>query len=83
MGNQAGFGSALYLQDGSDANVRNTLLSGNRGIGAFYNNTSNPTITNCTLSGNGGYNGGVFNSNSQPIIINSIIWGNSTPFNDI
>jgi parallel beta-helix repeat protein len=62
--------------------MSNTLLSGNKGIGAFYSNTSNPTITNCTISGNGGYNGGVFNSKSQPIIKNSIIWGNSTPFND-
>jgi parallel beta-helix repeat protein len=82
MGNQAAFGPGIYLQDGSNANVSNTLLSGNRGIGAFYNNVSNPTITNCTLSGNGGYNGGIFNSNSQPVIKNSIIWGNSTPFND-
>jgi CHRD domain/Bacterial Ig domain/Ig-like domain CHU_C associated/PKD-like domain len=82
IGNQAGFGSALYFQDGSHGKVNNTLISGNKGIGAVYNNTSNPMITNVTFGGNGGYNGGIFNANSQPVIKNSIIWGNSTPFND-
>jgi hypothetical protein len=82
MGNQAGFGSALYFQDGSHGKVNNTLISGNKGIGAVYNNTSNPILTNVTFGGNGGYNGGIFNANSQPVVKNSIIWGNSTPFND-
>jgi hypothetical protein len=82
IGNQAGFGSALYFQDGSHGKVNNTLISGNKGIGALYNNTSNPTITNVTFGGNGGYNGGIFNSSSQPVVKNTIIWGNSTPFND-
>jgi CHRD domain/PKD-like domain/Right handed beta helix region len=82
MGNQAGFGSGLYFQDGSNGVVNNTLISGNKGIGAVYNNNSNPIITNVTFGGNGGYNGGIFNSNSQPVVKNSIIWGNSTPFND-
>lgn len=39
-------------------------------------------ITNCTFGGNGGYNGGIFNSNSQPVMKNSIVWGNAMPFND-
>ena len=82
MGNQATFGAGIYLQDGSHATISNTLISGNRGVGGLYNNYSNPTITNTTFSGNGGYNGGIFNSNSQPVVKNSIIWGNSTPFND-
>jgi hypothetical protein len=82
MGNQAGFGSGVYFQDGSNATVNNSLIAGNRGIGAVYNNTSNPILNNCTISGNGGYNGGIFNSNSQPVIKNSVLWGNSTPFND-
>jgi hypothetical protein len=82
MANQAGFGSGLYFQDGSNGKVSNTLISGNRGIGGVYNNTSNPMFTNVTFGGNGGYNGGIFNSNSQPMVKNSIIWGNSTPFND-
>ncbi|PWK29074.1 uncharacterized protein DUF11 [Arcicella aurantiaca] len=82
MGNQATFGAGIYLQDGSHATISNTLISGNRGVGGLYNNYSNPTISNTTFSGNGGYNGGIFNSNSQPVMKNSIIWGNSTPFND-
>jgi hypothetical protein len=82
MSNQATFGAGVYFQDGSNGSLSNSLISGNRGIGAVYNNTSNPTITNCTIAGNGGYNGGIFNSASQPIVKNSIIWNNSTPFND-
>ena len=81
--NQAAFGAGVYAQNSSNANITNTLLSGNRGIGTIYNNASSPNITNCTFSGNGGYNGGIFNTNSQPIIKNSIIWGNATPFNDL
>jgi hypothetical protein len=80
--NQAGFGSGMYFQNGSNGKVNNTLISGNRGIGGVYNNYSNPIITNTTFAANGGYNGGIFNSNSQPVVKNSIIWGNSTPFND-
>jgi parallel beta-helix repeat protein len=83
MANQATFGSGMYFQGGSNGNVSNTLLSGNRGVGAVYNNTSNPTLTNCTFGGNGGYNGGIFNSSSQPTITNTIIWGNAAPFNDM
>jgi hypothetical protein len=82
MSNQATFGAGIYFQDGSNGSVTNTLISGNRAIGAVYNNLSNPMITNCTFGGNGGYNGGIFNSNSQPTVTNTIIWGNSTPFND-
>ena len=82
MGNLASFGAGMYFQDGSYAKVDNTLISGNRSIGAIYNNYSNPIITNCTFGGNGGYSGGIFNSNSQPVMKNSIVWGNAMPFND-
>jgi hypothetical protein len=83
MANQATFGAGIYFQGGSNGNVSNTLLSGNRGIGAVYNNSSNPMLMNCTIAGNGGYNGGIFNTSSQPTITNTIIWGNATPFNDM
>jgi Ig-like domain CHU_C associated/Right handed beta helix region len=83
MSNQATFGAGIYFQGGSNGSVSNTLLSGNRGIGAVYNNTSNPMLTNCTFGGNGGYNGGIFNTSSQPTVTNTIIWGNATPFNDV
>ena len=82
MGNQGTFGSAIYLESNSNAQIDNSLFSGNRGIGALYNNYSNPILTNCTFGGNGGYNGGIFNSNSQPSVTNSILWGNTTQFND-
>ncbi|MES2519116.1 MAG: right-handed parallel beta-helix repeat-containing protein [Bacteroidota bacterium] len=82
MGNQAGFGSGIYLQSSGNIQISNTLISGNKGIGSIYNNYSNPTLSNCTFGGNGGYNGGIFNSNSQPVVKNSIIWGNSSPFTD-
>jgi hypothetical protein len=80
--NQATFGAGMYLQDGSNAKVENTLIAGNRGIGGVYNNVANPTFTNTTFSGNGGYNGGIFNASSQPIVKNSILWGNAPPLND-
>jgi Right handed beta helix region len=80
--NQATFGAGTYFQDGSNGSMTNTLISGNRGVGAVYNNKSNTQITNCMIAGNGGYNGGIFNSQSQPVVKNSIIWNNSTPFND-
>lgn len=82
IANQATFGAGIYFQGSSHGNVTNTLLSGNRGMGAVYNNSSNPVISNCTFGGNGGYNGGIFNTNSQPIVKNTIIWGNATPLND-
>ena len=82
MSNKATFGAGIYFQDGSNGSVNNTLISGNRGIGAIYNNKSNSIVTNCTFGGNGGYNGGIFNASSQPIVRNTIIWNNSTPFND-
>ena len=82
MANQAAFGGAIYFQGSSNGNVTNTLLSGNRAIGAVYNNSSNPMFSNCTIASNGGYNGGIFNSSSQPVVKNTILWGNATPFND-
>ena len=57
MGNQAAFGSRMYFQDASQGLVISTLIAGNKGIGAIYNNASSPTLTNCTLAGNGGITG--------------------------
>ena len=80
--NQASFGSGLYFQGGSNGKMNNTLIAGNKGTGGIYNSYSNPIITNCTFSGNSGYNGGIFNSASQPVVKNSILWGDAEPFND-
>lgn len=81
MNNQATFGSAVYSLQ-SNPNFSNVLIAGNRGIGAMYNNFSNSMLTQITFAGNGGYNGAVFNSNSIPVIKNSILFGNAGPFND-
>jgi parallel beta-helix repeat protein len=80
--NESTFGAAIYAQGASNFMMKNVLMAGNKGIGCVYNNTSNPILTNCTIASNGGYNGGIFNSASQPVIKNSILWGNATPFND-
>ena len=80
--NESTFGSAVYAQDASHFTMNNGLMAGNKGLGCVYNNLSNPTLTNCTLASNGGYNGGIFNSQSQPTIKNGIFWGNANPFND-
>ena len=82
ISNQAVFGSGIYFENGSNASVTNTLISGNKGIGAICNKNASPSIMNSTIAGNGGVNGGIYNTTSQPIIKNTIIWGNDTPFND-
>ncbi len=52
--------------------------------GAVHNNSSAPTFTNCTFTGNTARNdGGAMSNESRgdgnPIIKNSIFWGNSDP----
>jgi parallel beta-helix repeat protein len=80
--NEATFGGAIYAHNASNFTMKNVLMAVNKGNGGVYNNTSNPTLTNCTIASNGGYNGGIFNSASQPVVKNSILWGNVGPFND-
>jgi hypothetical protein len=55
----------------------NSLYSHNNG-GGIYNLGSNPTVTNCTFSGNSSYSngGGMFNWESSPIVTNCIFRGN-------
>lgn len=56
--------------------VRNSALYG----GGIYNENASPLIRNCTLSGNGAVSGGaaLYNAdtNSRPVMINTILWGN-------
>jgi hypothetical protein len=68
----------------SSPTLTNITFSGNTGDfgGGLYNVTSNPILTNVTFSGNtvnfagsGMYNIG----NSNPIIRNTILWGNTAP----
>jgi parallel beta-helix repeat protein len=47
----------------------------------MYNDGGNPTIINCTFSGNftDGNGGGMYNNNSSPIVTNCTFIGNSSP----
>jgi parallel beta-helix repeat protein len=81
--NEATFGSAIYAQNTSNFTMNNVLMAGNKALGTVYNNSSSPVLTNCTIASNGGFSGGIYNANvSQPVVKNSILWGNVTPFND-
>ena len=75
--NESTFGSAMYAQNASHFTMNNVLIVANKGVGYVYNNLSNPILTNCTIASNGGYSGAIFNSQSQPTVKNSIIWGNT------
>jgi predicted outer membrane repeat protein len=81
--NEATFGSAIYALDASNFTMNNVLMAGNKALGTIYNNSSSPVLTNTTIASNGGFSGGIYNANvSQPVVKNSILWGNATPFND-
>jgi len=78
-------GGGIICESGSSPEITNCIISGNvSGYGgAIYCDDSDPTITHCTISGNtaiiGG--GGICSyRNSSPLIVNSILWGNSAPF---
>jgi Carbohydrate esterase, sialic acid-specific acetylesterase/Right handed beta helix region/Ig-like domain CHU_C associated len=85
IANIASIGGAIYTQQASNIAVRSSQITGNKGNGeAFYNNSATPTITNCTLVGSGGTTPAIYNGTSSPSIFqNCIIWGYSTPFNDV
>jgi len=61
----------------SGGNAQSGSLNG----GGMYNDTSSPTLTNVTFSGNfGGFGGGMYNLNSSPTLTNVTFSGNSTNF---
>ncbi|TKJ36829.1 hypothetical protein CEE37_14685 [candidate division LCP-89 bacterium B3_LCP] len=80
--NDANNGGGLYLETNDSLYVDHCLISDNTatrwggGIGCF---TSDPTITNCTISRNiVPTGGGIYCDNSHPVIVNTIIEGNSS-----
>ena len=81
IGNSAIKGGGMFIASSSPS-IINTTFTGNSAIngGGMDNETSStPTITNTTFTGNSAYNGGgMINLSSNPIIRNSIIWGNGT-----
>jgi len=83
--NHAYFGGGVYNTAASSPVLTNVSFSGNNATycGGMYNiASSNPTLTNVSFSGNDAnyYGGGICNrSTSNPVIKNTILWGNSAP----
>ena len=84
MANTASIGGAIYTQQASNIIVKNSQISGNKGNGeAFYNNSTVPSVINCTIVGSGGNTPAIYNGvNSPSVLQNCIIWGYSSLFND-
>lgn len=84
IANSASIGGAIYTQQASNIVVKSSQLSGNKGNGeAFYNNSTIPSVINCTIVGSGGNTSAIYNGvNSPSVFQNCIIWGYSTLFND-
>jgi parallel beta-helix repeat protein len=82
-GNSANYGGGMYNRSSSPS-ITNTIFTGNSATfgGGVFNEASSPSITNTTFTGNSASNsgGGMFNlfSSSNPMIRNSIVWGNGT-----
>ncbi|MFK7804015.1 MAG: choice-of-anchor Q domain-containing protein, partial [Anaerolineae bacterium] len=78
-------GGAVFNNNQSGPTFINVSFSANSapiGGAVFNNNQSDPTFTNATFSANSatginGRGGGMLNANSNPTLINSILWGNS------
>ena len=84
IANTASVGGAIYTQQASNIVVKSSQISGNKGNGeAFYNNSTIPSVINCTIVGSGGNSPAIYNGvNSPSVFQNCIIWGYSTVFND-
>ena len=83
--NSADYGGGVYCEEASPSLV-NSILSGNAsewnggGISCYsYYGECRPVITNCTLSDNTtvGTGGGLFCYYADPIVTNTILWGDS------
>ena len=78
-----GSGGGMYIGNGSQPLVADCIFSGNTAPvfgGGLMNFLSSPDIVNCSFSNNtassGG--GGIYNiNNSNPVIANCIVWGNT------
>lgn len=79
--------SALFVGGGMESEsfstptLTNCLFSGNSAAigGGLGTSQSNTLMTNCTFSGNtaASSGGGVYNADSNAVLINSILWGNT------
>ena len=84
--NSAHSGGGMYNYE-SDSILTNATFSGNSADwgGAMYSEYSAPSLTNVTSSGNTAAEGAgaMFIDNSDPVIKNSIFWGNGTEFDGL
>lgn len=83
--NTAKTGGGLFMESSSAPNIRNCFIinntaSGNGG-GVVCNLASMPVVANCTIAGNvsGSDGGGIklTNPNTNLVLTNSIVWGNT------
>ncbi len=77
-GNQAGsFGGGIFMIGSMSVTLTDSQISGNKAAfgGGIFNLAASPQITNCTIQGNSGA-GIRSESNSDPLLRNSIVWGN-------
>ena len=87
LGNVGGYGGAMFI-DHAKSSLINCLFSGNTAVvnggGIYSYNLSITTLINCTLSGNAasatGYAGGINVYNSEVIVDNCILWGNTAQY---
>jgi len=78
------YGGGFYNKSNSNPVLWNCVLAGNvaTGVGstggAMYNWTCSPSLVNCSLGGNDGYDGSALYSSfsSYPELLNCIVWGN-------
>ena len=91
LGNTAQSNCGGVYNSYSNSTLTNCIFSGNESGtngGGLYNLYSSPRVTNCTFAGNKAYfNGGaIYNISSTsnvsaPVLLNCIIWGNSSGMN--
>jgi parallel beta-helix repeat protein/predicted outer membrane repeat protein len=87
--NTAGFGGGIYNKYQSSPTLKNCVFSSNtanQGGGLHNYDQSSPHLWNVTLYSNsaGQYGGGIYNDlNSNPLLINSILWGNTSQIYNI
>lgn len=76
-----GYGGGMSCQNSNPKLVNCTFSdnsANNYGGGIYNEDRSNPTLINCTFSRNSAsLGGGMYNDNSDPILTNCIIWGNT------
>lgn len=81
------YGGGVYLVNPGVYTFINCVISGNQSTGAarcgggVYCGGGNPTLTNCTISGNtaAGTGGGVYRTSATVTLRNTIVWGNTAP----